>query len=191
MTKNYLPADAEKYPLTSATRVMMYESAQEYIDDYTRQLSALSRDERLQKKVLSIQKHMAEHCQTFAAMGFNRSTFTEQIASREKFLRQSETGIMEEYAEALSSLTDDQKGAFILFAHTTWFLHNAFIDQHIAKIAAAEEAGAPEKAFDDRIILGTVYAICRRWLAWWRENGTLPFERWTYEDYPEETEETV
>ena len=24
------------------------------------------------------------------------------------------------------------------------------------------------KAFDDRIILGTVYAICRRWLAWWR-----------------------
>jgi len=187
MTKNYLPADAEQFPRTAATRVMMCESAQEYIDDYTRQLSALSREDRLQKKALSIQKHMAEHCQTFAAMGFNRASFPEQLAFREKILR--ENNILAEYSRQLEGLTDDEKGAFILFAHTTWFLHNAFIDQHIAKITAAQEACAPEKAFDDRIILGTVYTICRRWLAWWRENGTLPFERWTYEDFPGGTEE--
>ena len=51
-----------------------------------------------------------------------------------------------------------------------------------------KECGGQE-AFEDKLILGTLYTVCRAWRAWWKENGPLPFDRWTYEDFlPEEAE---
>ena len=182
MTQNYLPKDAADYPRTSATRTAMVEIAQKYADEYTNGLKILSADDKMQKKVFAIQKHMAEHCQTFAAMGFSTAAWDGQLAKRENILNQQ--GILQEYEEQLAGFTPDERGAFVQYAHANWFLHNAFLDQHIRKLNAAMANGQPEKAFEDRIILGTVYSICREWRQWWQENGTLAFDRWTYEDTP-------
>ncbi|MGN1345716.1 MAG: hypothetical protein ACI4V1_02960 [Eubacteriales bacterium] len=187
MTQNYLPKDAADYPKTSAARTAMVEIAQKYIDEYQNALNALAPDDKLQKKVGNIQKHMAEHCQSFAAMGYNNASWAGQLARREAILNQQ--NLLPEYEEQLKGLTPDERGAFIQYAHTNWFLHNAFIDKHIQNRNAAVAAGHPEKAFEDRMVLGTVYAICREWRQWWLENGTLAFDRWTYEDAPYETEE--
>lgn len=186
MTQNYLPKDAANYPKTSATRTALVEIAQKYVDDYTSGLKALSPDEKLQKKVLNIQKHMAEHCQTFAAMCFNNATWEGQLAKRENILNQQ--GILPEYEEKLAEFSPDERGAFVQYVHANWFLHNAFLNQHIHNLNAAMANSQPEKAFEDRIILGTVYAICREWRQWWQENGTLAFNMWTYEDTPWEVE---
>lgn len=184
MTQNYLPKDAAQYPKTSAARTYMVETANRYADAYTEQMKSLSKDDRMQKKALSIQKHMAEHCATFAAMGYNQATWPDQTARRETILRNHHPEILAPHEDAMAGMSEDEKFAFILYAHTNWFLHNAFLDQHIAKLNAAKTAGHPENAFDDRIILGTVYAIAREWRAWWQENGTAPFDTWTYEDSP-------
>jgi hypothetical protein len=188
MTQNYLPKDAADYPKTSAARTFMVETALKAAEGYAEQMKKLSKEDRLQKKALAIQKHMAEHSATFAAMGFNQATWPEQIARRENILR-NHTQVLVPYADVLANLTDeDEKFAFILYAHTNWFLHNAFLDKHLANLNTAKAAGQPEKAFDDRIILGTVYSICREWRKWWQENGPAPFDMWTYEDSPWEDE---
>lgn len=184
MTQNYLPKNAADYPKASGTRTFMVETARKAAAGYEEQLKSLSKDERMQKKVLAIQMHMAEHCATFAAMGYNQPTWQEQIARRESILRNHHPEILAPHEDAMAGMSEDEKFAFILYAHTNWFLHNAFLDQHIAKLNAAKEAGHPENAFDDRIILGTVYAIAREWRAWWQENGPAPFDTWTYEDSP-------
>ncbi|MBQ8187170.1 MAG: hypothetical protein IJX93_12320 [Clostridia bacterium] len=183
MTQNYLPKDAAEYPKASAARTYMVETANRYADGYAEQMKSLSKDDRMQKKALAIQKHMAEHCGTFAAMGFNQATWKDQIARRENILR-NHTEVLTPYLDTIETLPEDEKFAFILYAHTNWFLHNAFIDKHIGNLNTAKEAGKPETAFDDRIILGTVYAICREWRAWWKENGSADFDTWTYEDSP-------
>ncbi|MBE6597997.1 MAG: hypothetical protein E7638_00995 [Ruminococcaceae bacterium] len=187
MTNNYLPTNASDYPKASAARTFMVETANKFADEYAAALGKLGKEDKLQKKLLSIQKAMAEHCAGFAAMAYTGSTWEVQIERRIKMLNQS-TDIMTEYAEALAPLSPDEKAAFIQYAHTNWLLHNAFIDQHLRKLSAAAENGQPERALEDKIILGTVYAICREWRAWWQENGTLAFDRWTYEDFPWEAE---
>lgn len=183
MPQNYLPNDAASYPKATAARTFMVETAMKYADNYEEQLKSLSAGEKMQKKALTIQKHMAGYCAGFAAMGYDKNTWPEQIERRESILR-NHTQVLAHSADTLTGLSDDEKFAFILYAHTNWFLHNAFLDKHIGNLTAAKEAGKPEKAFTDRIVLGTVYAICREWRAWWQENGSAPFDTWTYEDSP-------
>ena len=182
MTDKYLPKDAPDYPKTSAARTFMVECANRYAKEYETGLKSLPKDAGLQKKILAIQKHMAEHCATFAAMGFNQETWAGQIANYTNRLNHST--ILAQYEEKLSPLTEDERFDFILYAHANWLLHNAFIDQHIAKLNEAIINNRPEAAFEDRIILGTIYTICREWRAWWKENGTAAFDMYTYEDSP-------
>ena len=184
---SYLPKDAMQYPLTSAARTFMVETAMKTADGYAEQLKNLSKEDRLQKKVLIIQKQMSEHCAGFAAMAYTQTTWPEQIARRENILR-NHTQVLVPYADVLAGMTEDEKFTFILYAHTNWFLHNAFMDKHLENLRTAKAVGQPEKAFDDRIILGTVYSICREWRKWWQENGSAPFDMWTYEDSPWEDE---
>ena len=63
MTQNYLPKDAADYPKTSAARTFMVETALKAAEGYAEQMKKLSKEDRLQKKALAIQKHMAEHCE--------------------------------------------------------------------------------------------------------------------------------
>lgn len=182
MTNKYLPKDAPDYPKASAARTFMVECANRYAKEYETGLKSLPKDAGLQKKILAIQKNMAEICATFAAMAFTQSTWAGQIANYTNRLNHS--NILAQYEEKLSPLTEDERFAFILYAHANWLLHNAFIDQHIAKLNTAIANGTPEKAMEDRVILGTIYSICREWRAWWKENGTAKFDQWTYEDSP-------
>jgi hypothetical protein len=161
----------------------MVETANKYVNEYTEALGKLTREDKLQKKVLSIQQHMAQHCATFAAMGFNGPTWELQIETRVRQLNQG-SDILTQYDKALEPLPTDERFAFILYAHANWFLHHNLINQHLDKLTKAMESGQPEKAFEPKIILGTIYAILREWRAWWQENGTFPFDRWTYEDSP-------
>jgi len=186
MTQNYLPKDAADYPKTSAARTFMVETALKYEKEYEDELKSLPKNAGLQKKILAIQKNMAGLCATFSAMAFTQGTWAGQIANYTKRLNHS--NILAPYEEKLSALTEDERFAFILYAHANWLLHNAFIDQHISKLNAAIAAGAPEKAMEDRVILGTIYSICREWRTWWKENGTADFDMWTYEDSPWEVD---
>ena len=60
MTNNYLPKNAGDYPKTSAARTFMVETANKYVNEYTEALGKLTREDKLQKKVLSIQQNMAK-----------------------------------------------------------------------------------------------------------------------------------
>lgn len=179
----YLPRDAMQYPFASAARTFMVETAKKAAADYAEQFANLEKEDKLRRKMLSIQKSMAENCAGFAAMAFTKTTWPEQIARRENILR-NHTDVLTPYADVLAGMSEDARFAFILYAHTNWFLHNAFLNKHLENLSAARAAGQPEKAFDDRVILGTVYAICREWRTWWQENGSAPFDNWTYEDSP-------
>lgn len=187
MKENYLPKDAASYPLCTATRTAMVEIAEKYVKEYESALEALCTENKLQKKALNIQKHMAQHCAMFAAIAYNRDTWQEQIEVRERVLTQ--LGILQKYEDGLASLSPDAQGAFILYVYANAMLNNAFIGKHAANAQKAMANGTPEKSFDDRIMLGTIYTVCREWRAWWKEHGTLPCDEWTYEDAPYDTEE--
>ena len=135
MTDKYLPKDAADYPKASAARTFMVECANRYAKEYEDELKNLPKNAGLQKKVLAIQKNMAETCAAFASMAFTRTTWPEQIAFYTNRLNQQ--NILAPYEEKLAPLTEDEKFAFILYAHANWLLHNAFIDQHIAKLNTA------------------------------------------------------
>ena len=175
-----IPPDAERYPKTFAARLALAEIAQKHIDEYDEELRSADPTLKLPKKICAIQKRMAEHAKSFVCQGYSQSEMAGQIAFRKNILLRE--GILN--PDELASLPPDEEGALCLFAHASFFLHNAFLDPHIAHRNAALENGQPETAFEDRIILGTLYTVCREWLAWWRENGAAPFERWTYEDAP-------
>ena len=119
-----LPANAADYPKTTATRLAMTAIASRYAECYSDKLMRLSSDSKLQKKALHIQKHMAEHCHTFAAMGYNTSLWEEQISRRTAMLRRS--GILGElnkdYVRTAHSRGND-RGA-ILYRHV---LRNAVV----------------------------------------------------------------
>ena len=187
MTNNYLPKNAGDYPKTSAARTFMVETANKYASEYAEAIGKLSKEDKLQKKILSIQQNMAGNCAGFAAMAWCRDTWERQIEMREHQLNQS-SDILQQYGEAMESLSTDDRFAFILYTHTNWFLHHNLINQHLDKLNQAMESGHPEKAFEAKIILGTIYTILREWRAWWQENGTLAFDKWTYEDSPWEAD---
>ena len=140
------------------------------------------KEKKLEKRALSIQLNMAKLARTFVCFNYNRVPMKEQSRARKNMLRRF--GISEPDGPEYAALTEDEKSAWAQFAGSTAFLHQAFIDQHLAKLRAGVDSGNAEQVFESRIVLGTLYAVLREWLAWWRENGTYPFERWTYEDEP-------
>jgi hypothetical protein len=71
-----------------------------YENGYTAELSKLTPEDKLQKKILSIQQNMAGNCAGFAAMAWNRDTWEHQIEMRERQLAQS--------SDILCRLPDDK-----------------------------------------------------------------------------------
>ncbi|MCR5683223.1 MAG: hypothetical protein K6G29_12315 [Clostridiales bacterium] len=179
---NYSPEDRAAYPITCAARDALCGIAERYIGEYETALRAAPKEKKLEKRALSIQLNMAKLARTFICFNYNRVPMREQSLVRRNILRRF--GIPEPDAPAYAALTEDEKSAWVQFAGSTAFLHQAFIDQHLDKLRAGIEAANADQVFESRIVLGTLYTVLREWLAWWRKKGTYPFEQWAYEDEP-------
>ena len=179
---NFTPEDRAAYPVTCAARDVLCGIAERYVGEYESALRSAPKEKKLEKRALSIQLNMAKLARTFVCFNYNRVPMKEQSRARKNMLRRF--GIPEPDGPEYAALTEDEKSAWAQFAGSTAFLHQAFIDQHLAKLRAGVDSGNADQVFESRIVLGTLYAVLREWLAWWRENGTYPFERYTYEDEP-------
>ena len=168
--RNCPPEDGAAYPVSCAAREALCELSERYIDEYEAALKSTPRENKLEKRALSIQLNMAKLTRTFMCFNYNRVPMKEQHKVQKILLQRF--GIPEPDDPAYAALTEDA------------FLRQAFIDRHIEKLTAALASGNADQVFESRIVLGTLYAILREWLAWWREHGTCPFEHWTYEDEP-------
>ena len=180
--RNCTPEDMAAYPVTCAAREALCEIAERYIDEYEAALKSVPRENRLEKRALSIQLNMATLTRTFVCFNYNRVPMKQQSFVRKSIMHRF--GVTEPDTPEYAALTEDDRGAWIQFAETTAFLHQAFIDRHLAQLKSGSEAGEADRVFESRIVLGTLYTILREWLGWWREHGTFPFERWTYEEEP-------
>ena len=180
--RNCTPEDMAAYPVTCAAREALCEISERYIEEYEAALKSVPRENRLEKRALSIQLNMATLTRTFVCFNYNRGPMKEQSPAQKNMLRRF--GIPEPDDPEYAALTEDGQSAWIQFAGSTAFLHQAFIDQHLAKLSAGVNSGNADQVFESRIVLGTLYTILREWLGWWREHGTFPFERWTYEEEP-------
>jgi hypothetical protein len=180
--RNYTPEDQAAYPVTCAVRDSLCGIAERYIGEYETALKSMPKERKLEKRALSIQLNMAKLTRTFICFNYNRVPMKQQSLVRKSIF--GRFGISEPDTPEYAALTEDEKSAWIQFAETTAFLHQAFIDQHLAKLRAGIESGCADQVFESRIVLGTLYTVLREWLAWWRERGTHPFEQWTYEDEP-------
>lgn len=180
--RNCTPEDRAAYPLTCAARDALCAISERYIDNYETALKSTPREKRLEKRALSIQLNMAKLTRTFMCFNYNRVPLKQQSFVRRSIMYRY--GVSEPDAPEYAALTEDERSAWVQFAETTAFLHQAFIDQHLEKLNAGLESGNADQVFESRIVLGTMYAVLREWLAWWREHGTFPFERWTYADEP-------
>ena len=174
--------DAADYPKTIETQQILADIAARHVEAIAADAAALTPDDKLQKKALMIAKNMAQLCHTFTGYTFGAKTVSDYAAKRMKLVRDNHC--TDEIEERLAVLTPDETGMFSVFAHATWLLHNAFFDKHTAEIHEAYRGGHPEKAFEANIILRVLNAVCLEWHGWWRENGSVPFEKWTYDTHP-------
>ena len=180
--RNCTPEDRAAYPVSCAVREALCERSERYIDAYETALKTVPKENKLEKRALSIQLNMAKLTRTFICFDYNRVPMKEQHFVKRSIMHRFD--IQEPDTLEYAALTEDGKFAWIQFAETTAFLHQAFINRHLEKLAAGQESGNADQVFESRIVLGTLYTILREWLAWWREHGTYPFEHWTYEDEP-------
>ncbi len=180
--RNCTPADRAAWPVTCAARDALCEISERYIDEYEAALKSVPKEKKLEKRALSIQLNMAKLTRTFVCFNYNRVPMGEQSLAQGKMLRRF--GLAEPDGPAYAALSADGKSAWLQFAGSTAFLHQAFIDQHLEKLNTGLAFGNTNQVFESRIVLGTLYTILREWLTWWRENGTFPFERWTYKEEP-------
>ena len=187
--RNCTPEDRAAYPVSCAAREALCELSERYIGAYEAALKTVPKENKLEKRALSIQLNMAKLTRTFMCFNYNRVPMKEQHKVQRILLQRF--GTAEPDDPEYAALTEDGKYAWVQFAEPTAFLHQAFIDRHIEKLAAGQESGNADQVFESRIVLGTLYTILREWLAWWREHGTYPFERWTYEDEPWEQDEAA
>ena len=180
--RNCTPEDRAAYPVTCAAREALCEIAERYIEEYEAALKSVPKENRLEKRALSIQLNMAKLTRTFVCFNYNRVPMKQQSFVRKSIMHRF--GAAEPDTAEYTTLSEDEKSAWIQFAETTAFLHQAFINRHLEALNAGLESGNADQVFESRIVLGTLYTVLRDWLAWWREHGTFPFERWTYEDEP-------
>ena len=180
--RNFTPEDRAAFPVSCAARDALCELSERYIGEYEAALRSVPKDSRLEKRALSIQLNMAKLTRTFLCFNYNRVPMKEQHKVQRILLQRF--GPAEPDDPEYAALSEDGKTAWVQFAEPTAFLHQAFIDRHIEKLKATHESGDADQVFESRIVLGTLYTILREWLAWWREHGPYPFERWTYEDEP-------
>ena len=183
--------DAADYPKTIETQQILADIANRHVEAISAEAAALTPNDKLQKKALMIAKNMAQLCNTFTSYTFGAKTVNDYVAKRMKLVRDNHC--TDEIEEQLAALAPDELGMFSVFAHATWLLHNAFFDKHTAEIHEAYRNGHPEKAFEANIIVRVLNAVCLEWHEWWRANGSVPFEKWTYDTHPadsyaEETE---
>ena len=174
--------DAADYPKTIETQQILADIASRHVEAIAADAAALTPDDKLQKKALMIAKNMAQLCHTFTGYTFGAKTVSDYAAKRMKLVRDNHC--TDEIEDRLAALTPDETGMFSVFAHATWLLHNAFFDKHTAEIHEAYRSGHPEKAFEANIILRVLNAVCLEWHEWWRENGSVSFEKWTYHTHP-------
>ena len=174
--------DAASYAGTINAHRALYDIAERHIEKLDAELSALTEKDSLRRRAYMISKNMAELCRTFVSFTWRAGTVAEYVSKRMDFIRREH--VTDGMEEALANLAPDELGVFAVFAHATWFLHDAFLDRRTAEIAESYENGHPERAFEANIIVDIIYDICREWLAWYRENGSVPFEKWNYDQHP-------
>ncbi len=176
--------DAAEYTKTIETYRALSGIAEARAEEYASELAALKPENDLRRRTLIIAERMAGHCAFFVGMTWNSKTVEELVSRRMEMIRREH--VTDGLEDALAELSPDDLGVFAFFAHGTWFLHNAMLDKREAEISAAYESGHPERAFEANVIVDAIYAVCRGWLAWYRENGALPFEKWSYDVHPAE-----
>ena len=176
--------DAAEYAKTIEEFRALADIAETHAEKYASELAALKPENDLRRRTLTIAGRMAKHSAFFAGMTWDAKTVAELVAQRMTMIRR--VHVTDGLEDALSELSPDDLGVFAFFAYGTWFLHNAMLDKCEAEIAAAYESGHPERAFEANVIVDAIYSVCRDWLLWYRENGALMFEKWSYDVHPAE-----
>lgn len=176
--------DAAEYEKTIEAFRALSEIAEARAEEYASERAGLKPENDLRRRTLIIAERMAKHCAFFVGMTWDAKTVREAVSKRMEMIRREH--ITDGLEDALAELSADDLGVFAFFAHGTWFMHNAILDKREAEIDAAYESGHPERAFEANVIVDAIYAVCRDWLAWYRENGALPFEKWSYDVHPAE-----
>lgn len=176
--------DAAEYPKTIAAQQFFAGTAHQAADTLAEQLRNTAPDQKLVKKGLGIAKNIAGICATFTEHTYGDvKTIKEYLEKRQNMLKK--IGIFQEYSEALSLCESaDDVGMFLVFAHVTCMLHINFIDRNVETIKRVYENGKPEAAFESNIIIDTMFDIMRKWDSWYKENGTIPFEKYSHDVHP-------
>ena len=182
---NLTPEDRAAYPLTCEAREAMAAISEEIAAETEEALRTAS---RLEKRALSIRLNMAKLTKTFLCFHYHRVPLPEQFAGNRRVLERE--GLFDAFVgdrAAFDRLTEDERAEWTQFAEASFMLHRAFIDQHLARLDAAQRDSSPKAAaqiFESRIVLGTLYEVLRRWRAWRADRGYFPLEWWTYADEP-------
>ena len=173
------------------TKETMCAIAKERLDALKARMGEIPKENRYEKKACAIASNMLGVCAHWPG-GFD---FGRQGKEKHDWwagrvfdqAKGSPSELFTDYREACDALEEEERGAFLTYAHTLYMIHNAFFYKHYRDLLAFEDADRvpdhPDDIFACRVILTTVGEILTDWKTWWNGTGVLPCGVGYWEEY--------
>ena len=173
------------------TREVMSAIAQKQLDQLKAHMASIPKENKYEKKACAIANNMLGICVNWpGGFDFGRQGKDKHDWWANRVFNHPKGTVHElfaDYREACDALPEEQRGAFLVYAHTLYMIHNAFFYKHEQDLRRAEASDTvpdhPEDIFACRVILGTISGILTEWKSWWNSTGILPCSVGDWEDY--------
>ncbi len=155
---------------TTELKQAMFDFAHAGEMEYEKLLAATPKESKTEIKALAIQKNMAGHAAFFCMEDFGGRYYEvrENIVFRFKH-----DDLFAEYYEEFCTLNEEDKKLFVTFAYPMLLVMRSF---YLPRKELAEIETNAEKAFENRLIIGTVGEILAEWQRLWNKHGCMKCE---------------
>ncbi len=137
---------------------------------YKKLLAITPKENKTEMKALTIQKNMAKHCANFCCEDFGGQYYE----VREKIVFHCKhDNLFADYYDDFCTLGEGDQKLFVTFAYPMLLVMRSF---YLPKIETMEQETNAEKAFENKLIVGTLGEILKEWQRLWAAHGCLKCE---------------
>ncbi len=148
----------------------MVQIAQSMKGDLQGKCEALRSDEKTAARAYQISISAIEQAIKLVTMQFSDKAFDEKYYSvrQERVFHNPRSMYFADHRNWFDSERDvAAKEAFLVYAHGVQMVRTVFLEAKIAELTVAEQAGAVEKIFVCKMIVGTLQALLGQWEQLW------------------------
>ncbi len=155
---------------TAELKQAMFDFAYAKESEYQKRLSLTPKDHKTERKALMIQKNMSQHSAVFLQYDFG-GRYHEVRENIVFHFKPDE--LFADYYDEFCTLSEHHKKLFVTFAYPMLMVMRSF---YLPRMERMEQETNVEKAFENKLIVGTVGEILKGWQRLWTEYGCMKCE---------------